>query len=200
MPRGEANKAEAERRSDLSDVDREWEDEQTRAEKWLKERELNRRRLAVRIGRKAWNYGISLSVMCVTTHAAATLPQPCSLSHAPSPVFAPRPTTFTEQCLEQVNAEIAKVMPEDGIDLSADEALMWIPHSVPLDKEAIKYYNAGAKLSAYQSITKDMYELLLIEDEEMANTSRFVCLEGSVLTDAQLLAQVMRHGPFTVRA
>ena len=51
----QANKAEAERRSDLSDVDREWEDEQTRAEKWLKERQLNRRRLTVRMGRKAWN-------------------------------------------------------------------------------------------------------------------------------------------------
>ena len=87
------------------------------------------------------------------------------------------------------------MLPKDGIKLSSDEAVTWLPNSVPLDKKAKAFYNAGSRISAYQSITKDVYELLLVEEEEM-DDSRFTQLEGDFLTDAKFFAQVMRDGPF----
>ena len=57
-------KAERERRADIGDEARAEEDEMKRVQKWLEDRVLNRRRLAVRFGRKAWNYGDALTTTC----------------------------------------------------------------------------------------------------------------------------------------
>ena len=137
--KAEAAKAEKDRRAGLGDGAREAEDEQTKADKWLEARSLSRRALAVRIGRKAWNYGIGM----VNT-----------------------PSEIAAEHLVAINAEITKVLPEDEISLTSDQAVTWLPHAVPLSKETIKWFNKVSSLSAYQSVTKDIYELLLVDELE----------------------------------
>ena len=65
-----------------------------------------------------------------------------------------------------INAEITKVLPEDEISLTSDQAVTWLPHAVPLSKEVLKWFNKVSSMSAYQSVTKDIYELLLVDELE----------------------------------
>ena len=90
--RSVAGKAEAVRRTkDLSAEARAEDDEQKRAKKWLDDRALNRRRLVVRIGRKAWNYGLSLTTMCVRIHLVLSCSCTCLSSWRCASVRAGRP-------------------------------------------------------------------------------------------------------------
>jgi hypothetical protein len=59
--------------------------------------------------------------------------------------------------------------------------------------DVFKYYTSGRKLSAYQGITSDIQELLLMEQME---GSRYSGLEDPFLDGAKLFAKVMREGPF----
>jgi hypothetical protein len=131
-----AEKAEKDRRAGIGDEARGQEDEKKKANKWLEARSLARRALAVRIGRKAYNYGIG---------------------------FTSTPSVIPAVQLTTINAEIAKVLPDDKITLTNDQAITWLTHAVPLTKDAQKYFNVNSGLSAYQSVTKDMCELLLVD-------------------------------------
>jgi hypothetical protein len=137
--KAETARAEKDRRAGLGDAAREAEDEQTKADKWLEARSLSRRALAVRIGRKAWNYGIAMT----TT-----------------------PSEIATEQLVTINAEITMVLPEDEISLTSDQAVIWLPHAVPLSKETLKWFNKVSSISSYQSVTKDIYELLLVDELE----------------------------------
>jgi hypothetical protein len=142
-----ADKAERDRRAALGDEARANEDEQKKAKKWFEARSLARRALAVRVGRKAYNYGIG---------------------------FTTTPSEIPAEQLTTINAAIAKVLPADEITLTNDQAVMLLTHAVPLSKEVQKYFNADARLSAYQSVTKDICELLLVDEME---GGRFNALE-----------------------
>jgi hypothetical protein len=160
-----ADKAERDRRAALGDEARASEDEEKRAKKWFETRALARRALAVRVGRKAYNYGIGL----VTT-----------------------PSEISAEHLTTINAAIAKVLPDDEITLTNDQAVTWLTHAVPLTKEAQKYFNAHSSLSAYQSITKDICELLLVGEME---DGRFNALEVRVRTCRACTAMRRAHMP-----
>jgi hypothetical protein len=147
-----ADKVERERRAALGDAARKQEDEQKKATKWLEARSLARRALAVRIGRKAYNYGVGL----VTT-----------------------PSEIPDEQLATINADIAQVLPNDEITLTNDQAVMWLTHTVPLSKEVLKHFNTHSSFSAYQSITKDIRELLLVDELE---DGRFHALEVGART------------------
>ena len=142
-----ADKAERERRAALGDEACAEEDEQNKATKWFAARLLARRALAVRFGRKAYNFGIGL----VTT-----------------------PSEIPAEQLATINAEIAKVLPDDEITLTNDQAVMWLTHAVPLTREVQKYFNSHSSSSAYQSITRDICALLLVGEME---DGRFNALE-----------------------
>ena len=135
------NKADADerdRRAALGDAARAMEDEKITAEKWMQARDLSRRTLACRIGRKAYNYGVGLT----TT-----------------------PSEIPAEQLATINSEISKVLPDDDDHvLTSEQAVTWLTHAVPLSEEVKKYMNAGSRLSSYQSVTKDIYELLMVSE------------------------------------
>ena len=113
-----AKKAEKDRRAALGDAACAAEDEQQKADKWLAARALNRRQLALRIGRKMLGYGMGLTSI---------------------------PSSLTEEQLTLINDEITKVLPDDGITLTSDQAVAWLFHAGPLDDAAKKYYNVGSR-------------------------------------------------------
>lgn len=161
-----AGKAESARRKALSEEAQAAEDERVRVDKWLDARKLDRRGLAVRIGRLALNHCRSI------THL---------------------PTAMPAEHLDFVSKMIEKALPIDEIEFTAEQAATWIYHSVPLTQQVLKYYAIGAKMSGYSSITKDIYELLMVEELE---GSRFADLDEDILEHAKLFARVIRYGPF----
>ena len=160
-----AVKAERERRAALGDEARDQEDEEKKAKKWFESRLLARHALAVRIGRKAYNYGIG---------------------------FTTTPSQIPAEQLTTINAEIAKVLPEDEIKLTNDQAVTWLTHAVPLTKEVQKYFNVGSSLSSYQSVTKDIYDLLLVDE---LDSGRFNALgtSYSLRSTAYILPPILVH-------
>ena len=144
-----ADKAERERRAELDDDARDKEDAEKKDEKFQQARALSRRGLAMRIGRKAFNYG--------TSHKSST------------------PSEIPEEHLTTINDYIAKVLPDDDIKLTSDQAVTWLCHAVPLSPDTLKFFSSSSRFSAYQSIAKDICELLLVDELVDGRFNQLVC-------------------------
>ena len=144
--KAQAAKDERARRDALGDAGREAEDAKLKHDKWLAARVLNRRELAVRIARKTYGYGVALTSI---------------------------PSVIAAEHLDMINSEIAKVLPEDNITLSSDQAVAWCFHAVPLDMAALKYYNVHSRY-AYLHLPSPPSPLLSSSSHRLSPPSSLV--------------------------
>ena len=85
-------------------------------------------------------------------------------------------------------------MGDDEVALTSDQIITWAYNSVQLTKPVIKYFASKQLFSSYQMITRDICELLTVE--EHPSESRFTDLENDPIEAAILFAHAIRHGPF----
>ena len=131
---------------------------------------MARRTMAVRFARAAFNYGIGILI--------------------------PAPENLAPSLLEHVNKHVAKVLDleegsEDAVALAmnAEQFCMWVPHATLLTGDAVKYYQDA--LSTYQRVTKDITDMLLLEEGCYYNG-----LEEEPRRLLELLGTCVRYAPF----